>query len=55
MSETFSGFITELSKSKVLQVKVNDDVIMSPLKEEITTDAYGFERRHYVVPEGFED
>jgi len=50
-----SVFITELSKSKVLQVKVNDDVIMSPLKEEITTDAYGFERRHYIVPEGFED
>lgn len=50
-----SVFITELSKAKVLQVKVHDDVIMTPLQENITTGADGFERRHYTVPDSFQD
>lgn len=49
-----SVFITELSKSKLLQVKVNNDVVMTPLAEVITTDDAGFEHRSYALPDGFE-
>lgn len=42
-----SVFITELAFSKLLQVKVNDDVMMHGLEEKIVTGADGFEHRHY--------
>lgn len=42
-----SVFITELSRSKLLQVKMNDDVRMDELKETISTDAEGFKVRRY--------
>lgn len=44
-----SVFITELTLSKLLQVKINDDVVMSRLIENIHTGPDGFEHRKYTM------
>mmetsp|Transcript_22764 Transcript_22764/g.53764 ORF Transcript_22764/g.53764 Transcript_22764/m.53764 type:complete len:465 (-) Transcript_22764:96-1490(-) len=42
-----SVFITELSRSKLLQVKMNDDVRMDKITETVSTNEQGFKVRRY--------
>jgi len=49
-----SVFITELSKSKVLQIKMNADVVMTKLDEHVSTDEEGFVHRKYVMTDEIE-
>jgi len=48
-----SVFITELTKSKLLQVKVNNDIRMTEMEETIDTDEDGFTHRKYRLTNQF--